>query len=157
MGIYLPPPSVKSRQFCGSGWIRYSPSVSQLHSLEWLRYLQLFSLWSMQWITSLPPSPCLSHHCLDGWLAGTGCAHLRSGAVLFLKPTQKSSIFFLLPYFPLSVPSLPPLSSTMFVHNSPTTVLSPLPTHSPTLRHIRLASSLAAVAPLVCLTAFLLL
>ena len=58
----------------------------------WLRYIQLFLSWSMQWIWSLPsffpplpsPSICLSHHCLDRWSASTACAafHLSTSSLL---------------------------------------------------------------------------
>jgi len=70
-------------QLCGFAWIRYSPSTSQPHSIVLLQSLQLFSLWSMQWISFLPVSlpPYLSHHCLDRHSAGTKCAELSSGAM----------------------------------------------------------------------------
>jgi len=66
-------------------WIQYSPSISQLHSIVWLRYLQLCLSWSMQWICSLPSflPPRILHHCLDGWFAVTGCGefHLCTSCV----------------------------------------------------------------------------
>jgi len=79
-------------------WVPYSAFVSQLHSIVRLWYLQLFSSWSMQWISSLPsffphfpfPSIRLSHYRLDGWSAGTKCAAFHIGTS-FLLPAISSA------------------------------------------------------------------
>jgi len=51
IGIFLPPPSHKFTQLCGFNIL---PPSCNIQSIAWLRYLQLLSSWSMQWMSSLP-------------------------------------------------------------------------------------------------------
>jgi len=52
IGIFLPPPSRNATQLCGFDILPLSYNSTPI---VWLRYLPLFSSWSMQWISSLPP------------------------------------------------------------------------------------------------------
>jgi hypothetical protein len=54
IGIFLLSSYRKSMQLCGFPWIRFSPSISQLHSIPLLLHLQLSLLLSKQWI-AFPP------------------------------------------------------------------------------------------------------
>jgi hypothetical protein len=87
IGICLPPPSGNSTQLCGFDIL---PQSRNSTSIVWLRYLQLFWSWYMQWISCVPPFFPLHPSCtsLFGWVV---CRHRMCGFPLihqFLTPSH---------------------------------------------------------------------
>ena len=78
IGIFLPPPSRDSTQLCGFDILPLSRNST---SIVWLRYLQLFSSWSMQWISSLPPFFPL-HPSFPSLFGRVVCRHRMCGVPL---------------------------------------------------------------------------
>jgi len=102
IGIFLPPPSRNSTQLCGFDILPLSRNST---SIVWLRYLQLFLSWSMQWISSLPPLFPLYRSC-PSLFGRVVCRHQMCGVPIIhyfltprhiLRPYPRS----FLPIFPL--------------------------------------------------------
>lgn len=139
-----------------------SPSILQLQSIEWLQYLQLCLILSIQWISFhslLLPHPFIP---IIAWTGGLPSQNTRKTMVFdtvpeqcwFWEPMQKSWILSTLPSF-LSLEALHLATTPHLPSSYPTLwqlVLPPLCTHCSSSCLFPSASSLSSIGSRILLT-----